>query len=111
MAHKIALFLIIFIKSTLVMADDWWLLSYKELKCVEPVIVAGKRYTPTVMTQEFPGCFSESFDEGKGVYLNCDASSLKTNFIFTKSMSDCEKWAKKLKPLHGKGAGFKKTDK
>jgi len=101
----ISLFTTMLALSTYAYADEWWVLNYHELTCATPLVDQGVTYTPEQMVKIFNGCFSEPFDNGNGIYLNCDSSRLKTNFIFTKTLADCKKWAEKLRPLrqHGKG--------
>jgi hypothetical protein len=86
-------------------AEEWWLLSYANLKCERPLTATGETYTPESIIKLYKGCYPEPFDSGKGTYLNCNSSRLKTNFIFTKSLKDCQNWADKLKPLHIKAKG------
>jgi hypothetical protein len=84
-------------------ATDWWLLSYTDLICIKPIVVSEKMYTPEMIMKEYSGCFVEQFDEGKGIYLNCDSSSLKSNFIFTSTLESCKNWAEKIRQLRDQG--------
>lgn len=107
-AKKVIFFVLLSIPGNHVYAESWCLLSYRDLTCMCPFVVSGEVYTPEMMVKEYRGCFSEPFDGGRGAYLNCDSSQLETNFIFTKTLEDCQKWAVKLKPLRDKGKGLKK---
>ena len=111
LSKTIALFLTVFAFSPHAYASEWWLLNYRELTCGPPLADAGKIYTPDVMVKEYSGCIAEPFDEGNGIYLNCDSSRLKTNLIFVNTLEDCKKWAEKLRPLRDQGKGIPKSEK